>query len=85
MNHQFDELTKNLAQSVTRRGALKKFGVGLAGVALATLGLAKHAHADKGGVCGGCEPPYFGCDPYDGACQQSCAHHCSKKLGGGPH
>ena len=30
MNHQFDELTKNLAQSVTRRAALKKFNVGLA-------------------------------------------------------
>src|SRR6267143_3928303 len=30
MNHKFDELTKSLAQSVTRRAALKKFGVGLA-------------------------------------------------------
>ena len=29
MNNKFDELTKNLAQSVTRRGALKKFGVRL--------------------------------------------------------
>ncbi|PYJ96505.1 MAG: hypothetical protein DME23_20385 [Verrucomicrobia bacterium] len=35
MNNQFDELTKGLAQSVTRRAALKKFGVGLAGMALA--------------------------------------------------
>ena len=39
MNHQFDELTKGLAQSVTRRGALQKFGVGLAAVLLAALGL----------------------------------------------
>jgi len=31
MNNQFDELTKSLAQSVTRRAALKEFGVGLAG------------------------------------------------------
>jgi hypothetical protein len=46
MNHEFDELAKGLAQSVTRRGALKKFGVGLAGLALATLGLANKAHAD---------------------------------------
>lgn len=37
MNTQFDELTKSLAQSVTRRAALKKFGFGLAGVALAGL------------------------------------------------
>ncbi len=28
MNKQFDELTKGLAQSVTRRGALKKFAIG---------------------------------------------------------
>ncbi len=40
MNHQFDELTKSLAQSVTRRAALKKFGIGLAGLALACFGLA---------------------------------------------
>jgi hypothetical protein len=37
MNDQFDELAKGLAQSVTRRGALKEFGLGLAGVALASL------------------------------------------------
>jgi hypothetical protein len=30
MKHQFDELTKSMAQSVTRRAALKKLGVGLA-------------------------------------------------------
>jgi hypothetical protein len=35
MNHKFDDLTRSLAQSVTRRAALKKFGVGLAGIALA--------------------------------------------------
>src|SRR2546428_592140 len=37
MSNQFDELTKQMAQSVTRRAALKKFGVGLAGVPIATL------------------------------------------------
>jgi len=45
MNNQFDELTKSLAQSVTRRTALKKFGVGLAGMALACFGLANKAIA----------------------------------------
>lgn len=35
MNNQFDELTKGLAQSVTRRAALKKFGFGFASMALA--------------------------------------------------
>ena len=45
MNNKFDELAKNMAQSVTRRGALKKFGVGFAGIALASLGLANKAEA----------------------------------------
>ena len=48
MNDKFDELAKGMAQSVTRRGALKKFGVGLAGIVLASLGLANKAMA-----CGG--------------------------------
>ena len=47
MNNQFDELTKSMAQSVTRRAALKKFGVGLTGIALACFGLANGARADK--------------------------------------
>src|SRR6266536_534593 len=47
MNDKFDELAKGLAQSVTRRGALKRFGVGLAGIALASLGLANKAQAGK--------------------------------------
>ena len=47
MNNKFDELTKQMAQSVTRRAALKKFGVGLAGMALACFGLANQAHAGK--------------------------------------
>ena len=42
MNDKFDELAKGLAQSVTRRGALKKFGVGLAGLALACLAWANN-------------------------------------------
>ena len=48
MNNQFDELTKSLAQSVTRHAALKRFGVGLAGMALAYFGLANQAQARKG-------------------------------------
>jgi hypothetical protein len=45
MNNKFDELTKALVQSATRRQALKKFGLGLAGIALACFGLANRAHA----------------------------------------
>ena len=82
MNNKFDELAKTMAQSVTRRGALKKFGAGLAGIALATLGFPGKAEARN---CNHCIGPYFGCAPSDGACIQDCAHHCLKKLGGGPH
>jgi len=51
MMNKFDELTKSMAQSVTRRGALKKFGVGLAGMALACFGLANKAEAGKITYC----------------------------------
>jgi hypothetical protein len=39
------KLTKSLAQSVTRRAALKKFGVGLGGMALACFVMAPEANA----------------------------------------
>ena len=45
MNNKFDELTKSMAQSATRRQALKKFGLGLAGMALACFGLANRTEA----------------------------------------
>jgi hypothetical protein len=51
VNDKFDELAKNMAQSVTRRGALKKFGVAVAGIVLASLGLASNAEAAKGARC----------------------------------
>jgi len=54
MNNQFDELAKGMAQSVTRRAALKKFGVGLAGMALACFGLANKAEAGKFETCSWC-------------------------------
>ena len=58
MNNRFDELTKSMAQSVTRRAALKKFGVGLAGMALACFGL--------GTVAQGADPTFTTID-YPGA------------------
>ena len=51
MNNQFDELTKALAQSVTRRGALKKFGLGLAGALLVSVGLTNKAEAASSTRC----------------------------------
>jgi hypothetical protein len=49
MNNKFDELAKGMAQSVSRRQALKKFGVGLAGLALALL----RSEATAGRACFG--------------------------------
>ena len=40
MDKQFDELSKSLAESVSRREALQKFGIGLAGALLGVVGLA---------------------------------------------
>jgi hypothetical protein len=77
MNNKFDELAKGLAQSVTRRGALKKFGAGIAGIALAALGLANNAQAGSRGKKQRClckDPPYWGCTTQDcfAACQLFC-------------
>ncbi len=66
MNNKFDELAKGLAQSATRRQALKKFGVGLAGMALACFGLASRTNAGAvahrcGKVCAPCGPGLPAC------------------------
>ena len=52
MNDKFDDLAKGLAQSVTRRGALKKFGFGLAAIVAAAFGLSNAQSApDKPATC----------------------------------
>jgi len=58
MEAKFDELAKGMAQSVTRRGALKKFGLGFAGIALAAFGLPNQAQAFQ---CN-CKKDNYGCD-----------------------
>ncbi len=73
MNDKFDELAKGLAQSVTRRGALKKFSLSLAGLALATFGLANNAQGKSKKGCRCRKPPYYGCDPSDYGCIVFCA------------
>jgi len=75
MNNQFDELTKGLAQSVTRRAALKKFGVGLAGMALACFGLANKAEADPKSPT--CEQCINNCVGFFGQRKESCRKLCS--------
>ena len=85
MNHKFDELAKGLAQSVTRRGALKKFCVGFAGLALASLGMSNKASALGKGIklCNHCEWPW-GCavnssgEIIDLDCFNFCAPKCTR-------
>src|SRR5438105_3181755 len=65
MNDKFDELAKGLAQSLTRRNALKKFGLALSGMVLALFGPSKAqasnhclSSAECEGICvrGHCRP-----------------------------
>ena len=85
MNNQFDELAKGMPQSVTRRGALKKFGVGLAGLALAPLGLGNNAQADpKRPFHCRCNQVNYGCDrysPQSSDCYNYCDFHCQGPVG----
>ena len=79
MNDKFDVLAKGLAQSVTRRGALKKFGLGLAGVVLASLGLAPRSHAGRFGC--NCKNVFtYGCDrsfPVGSQAYYNCVFGCA--------
>ena len=56
MNNKFDELTKQMAQSVTRRAALKTFGFGLAGMALARFGVNQAQAITNGQLDGNAHP-----------------------------
>jgi len=78
MSNKFDELTKGLAQTVTRRGALKKFGVGLAGMALACFGLANKAEAsDCATKCSTrCSKSFPVGSPLYRACYAACIGPC---------
>ena len=77
MFNEFDELAKGLAQSATRRQALKRFGVGLAGVALACFGL-----ANKAGAQTACLPDGYICQHSQDCCSGYCAVVNGKTWGG---
>ena len=79
INNKFDELAKGMAQSVTRRGALKKFGLGLAGMALACFGLVKTAEAGTCPtlcVCNNCKTFMPKKCPMYEECVTYCAGYC---------
>ncbi len=75
MNDKFDELAKGLAQSVTRRAALKKFGLGLAGLVLTSLGLVNPAKAGQGH----CRGAYAPCTHDRQCCSNNCVYVDAKK------
>jgi hypothetical protein len=56
MNNKPDELTEGMAQTVTRRAALKKVGVGLAGMALARFGINQAQAITNGQLDGNAHP-----------------------------
>ena len=67
MNNKFDQLAKGVAQAVTRRQAVKRFGYGLTAMALAYLGLSSKADPQpclqSGSFCenGGSGPAHVNC------------------------
>ena len=88
MSNKFDELTKNMAQSVTRRAALKKFSLGLASLTLAGLGLTNKAGAAPlGGQCVAMATSFEGSSfIYTGVCvdTSTCQRGTSSQCTGKP-
>jgi hypothetical protein len=79
VNNKFDELTKSMTQSVTRRAALKKFSLGFAGMALACFGLANKAEAGEA-ACNNC---LNNCKASGGSgqyCKNQCYLFCHKVV-----
>lgn len=56
MNNKFDELSKNMSQPITRRTAFKRFGLGVAGLALARFGLSEAQAITNGQLDGNAHP-----------------------------
>jgi len=77
MNNKFDDLAKGLAQSVTRRQALRRFGAGLAASLLASMCLGDRALADpqpKPCTSDADCPDHKVCS--SGVCSSSVKYHC---------
>jgi hypothetical protein len=75
MNNKFDELTRGLAKSVSRRQALRKFGAGLAGMVLACFVLLGKATAS------GCRGSGAPCKYHSECCSGVCDGLFSSRRG----
>jgi hypothetical protein len=75
MGDKFGDLAKNMAQCVTRRGAFKKFGLALAGIVLAAVGLPNEAHATKPRFHCHCGSVNYACNPNQGNFSD-CVFYC---------
>jgi hypothetical protein len=71
MNDKFDQLAKSVAESVTRRQAFRRFGLGLVGMALACFGLSSKAGEP-------CLPSGSFCQNGAGPAGNQCGKCCSK-------
>jgi hypothetical protein len=69
MHDKFDELAKGMAQSVTRRQALRRFSVGIGSVLLVMLGLARTAEARH------CKPSGRRCNSNYECCSGFCINY----------
>ncbi len=77
MKNQFDELTKSLAESATRRTALKKLAVGLVAGIAAMLGIQSASAAPKRhGYCVIQDTNYNGICLDPATCQQTTTGRC---------
>ena len=85
MNHKFDQLAKSVAESVTRRQAFKRFGFGLAAMALPGFALSSKAasHCIQSGFpcgkpgqggCGSCCNKSFFCEISEESGRQCCCN-----------
>jgi hypothetical protein len=70
MSDKFDRLAKGMAESVTRRQALRRFGLGLAGMALTCFG-----PFSKAASSGNCLPSGSFCG--NGVPHENCGRCCS--------
>jgi hypothetical protein len=96
MDKQFDDLSKSLAEGVSRRVALRKLGIGMVGILLAAVGIGSPTRADaqigrcatdadcgylSGQACCNGKCVYLNTDQDCGACGRKCRNGLHCKGG----